>query len=338
MLNRRLQEIRSPPVSGCHVWWYGLVRQDKRVPTNLAPPKKWLTLWLLLTTIWGFSFFFIKVASSFLDPYEQTFARMTLGALALVFVVIVTRREFLIRGPAIKHLALITICAQVIPFTIFAWAIHHISSIAAGLLNSTMPLWTAILAVLMLPSEKLNQFRVGGLALGFIGLLILLGVWDVNFQSNWLAYVACALATTGYAFSAIWTRKHITPMNLDPISAVATQLIIGAAICAIFAIASPHQITSWPITGILAITALGVFGTGVALVITFVIVKRAGAIAMSTVTYSIPVVSTLAGVVLLKEKLHWYEPVGAIVVLVGIAVVQELIKPRQKNSLRVTNK
>jgi drug/metabolite transporter (DMT)-like permease len=289
-----------------------------------------LALWLTLTTIWGFSFFFIKVASSFLDPYEQTFARMGFGALALIIIVLVTKRKFIVRGPAFKHLALITVMAQVIPFAIFAWAIHHISSIAAGLLNSTMPLWTAILAVLMLPEEKLNPFRVGGLILGFLGLLVLLGVWDVNFQANWLAYTACALCTIGYAFSAIWTRKHVTPLNLDPISAVATQLTIGASICAVFAIASPHEITEWPITGMLAITALGILGTGVALVIGFVIVKRAGAIAMSTVTYSIPVVSTLAGVILLKEKLHWYEPVGALIVLVGIAIVQELIKPKSE--------
>ena len=298
--------------------------------TSSAPTKSWLALWLTLTTIWGFSFFFIKVASSFLDPYEQTFARMGFGALALIIIVLVTKRQFIVRGPAVKHLALITVMAQVIPFTIFAWAIHHISSIAAGLLNSTMPLWTAILAVLMLPEEKLNPFRVGGLILGFLGLLVLLGVWDVNFQANWLAYTACALCTIGYAFSAIWTRKHVTPLNLDPISAVATQLTIGAAICAVFAIASPHEITSWPVTGMLAITALGILGTGVALVIGFVIVKRAGAIAMSTVTYSIPVVSTLAGVILLKEKLHWYEPVGALIVLVGIAIVQELIKPKSE--------
>ena len=296
--------------------------------TSPAPTKSWLALWLVLTTIWGFSFFFIKVASSFLDPYEQTFARMGFGALALIIIVLVTRRKFIVRGPAVKHLALITVMAQVLPFATFAWAIHHISSIAAGLLNSTMPLWTAILAVLMLPEEKLTTFRVGGLILGFLGLLVLLGVWDVNFQANWLAYTACAFCTIGYAFSAIWTRKYLTPMKLDSISAVATQLTIGAAICAVFAIASPHEITSWPITGILAIVALGVLGTGVALVIGFVIVKRAGAIAMSTVTYSIPVVSTLAGVLLLKEKMHWYEPIGAVIVLIGIAIVQELIKPR----------
>ncbi|MSV53974.1 MAG: EamA family transporter [Actinobacteria bacterium] len=296
--------------------------------TSPAPTKSWLALWLVLTTIWGFSFFFIKVASSFLDPYEQTFARMGFGALALILIVLVTRRKFIVRGPAVKHLALITVMAQVLPFATFAWAIHHISSIAAGLLNSTMPLWTAVLAVLMLPEEKLTTFRVGGLILGFLGLLVLLGVWDVNFQANWLAYTACAFCTIGYAFSAIWTRKYLTPMGLDSISAVATQLTIGAAICAVFAIASPHEITSWPITGILAIVALGVLGTGAALVIGFVIVKRAGAIAMSTVTYSIPVVSTLAGVLLLNEKMNWYEPIGALIVLIGIAIVQELIKPR----------
>jgi drug/metabolite transporter (DMT)-like permease len=328
MLNRYLAKTLSPPISGCHVKWYDSLRHDCPVTSSATPAKGWLALWLTLTTIWGFSFFFIKVASSFLDQYEQTFARMAFGALALIVIVIGTGRKFIFKGPAIRHLALISVMAQVIPFTIFAWAIQYISSIAAGLLTSTMPLWTAILAVIMLPEERLKPFRVGGLLLGFLGLLVLLGVWDVNFQANSLAYVACALCTIGYAFSANWTRKKVTPLNLDPISAVATQLTIGTAICAIFAIASPHEITSWPITGMLAIAALGVLGTGVALVIGFVIVNRAGAIAMSTVSFSIPVVSTFAGAVLLKEKLHWYEPVGALIVLIGIAIVQELIKPK----------
>jgi drug/metabolite transporter (DMT)-like permease len=154
------------------------------VNPSSTPTKGWLALWLALTTIWGFSFFFIKVASSFLDPYEQTFARMGFGALALIIIVLVTRRKFIVTGPAIKHLALITVMAQVIPFAIFAWAIHHISSIAAGLLNSTMPLWTAILAVLMLPEEKLNPFRVSGLLLGF---LFCLGFGTLTFNPiGWL--------------------------------------------------------------------------------------------------------------------------------------------------------
>jgi drug/metabolite transporter (DMT)-like permease len=300
--------------------------------TSPAPAKSWLGLWIALSTIWGFSFFFIKIAGTFLDPFQQTFARMFFGALTLVVIVGLSGRRFIVRGPAIKHLALLSLVAQSIPFTVFALAEHHITSIAAGLLNSTMTLWTALFALVMLPEEKLSTFRATGLGIGFFGLMILLGVWDADFHADWVAYIACALCTMGYAFSGLWTRKHISPMGLDPISAVATQLTFGAVFCAGVAAFSKHQITSWPANGVLSIMALGVLGTGAALVLNFLLVQRAGAVATSTVTYAIPVVATLAGALILHEKLHWYEPIGAALVLTGIAIVQQLIKPRNKVS------
>jgi drug/metabolite transporter (DMT)-like permease len=195
-----------------------------------------------------------------------------------------------------------------------------------------MTLWTALFALFMLPEEKLSTFRATGLAVGFFGLMILLGVWDADFHADWVAYTACALCTMGYAFSGLWTRKHISPMRLDPISAVATQLTIGAVFCFVVALFSKHQITSWPLNGVLSALALGVLGTGAALVLNFMLVQRAGAVATSTVTYAIPVVATLAGALILHEKLHWYEPIGAALVLTGIAIVQQLIKPRNKVS------
>lgn len=283
-----------------------------------------MPLWVALTTIWGFSFFFIKIASEFLSPAQQTFGRMLFGAIAVVSVVAFSHRTFIVRGPAIKHLLLIAICAQVMPFTVFAVAVHHITSIAEGLLNSTMTLWTALFALVMLPEEKLSRTRTYGLVIGFIGSMILMGVWDANFHSAWWAYIACALCTMGYSFSALWTRKYLSPMGLDPISAVATQLTLGATICGVIALLMPSKIESWPINGVLSILALGFLGTGAALVINFKLLQTAGAIATSTVTYGIPVVSTLAGALLLGENLHWYEPVGAAIVLVGIAIVQQL--------------
>jgi drug/metabolite transporter (DMT)-like permease len=76
---------------------------------------------------------------------------------------------------------------------------------------------------------------------------------------------------------------------------------------------------------------LGIFGTGIALAIYFELTARAGAVAASTVTYSMPIVATFAGFVFLKEKLHWYEPIGASLVLLGIALTQGLIAAGRKN-------
>lgn len=293
--------------------------------TSVAAAKSWLPLWLFLSVLWGFSFLFIKVVNDFLDPYQTTFARLALGAFTLFISVLVTGRKLLLRGPAIKHLFFIAILSQSIPFTLFAWAEHDISSIAAGLMNSMMSLWTALLAVAILPEEKLNRNRFTGILIGFVGVTVLLGVWNADFHASWMSYAACALATVGYAISALWTRRFITPMHLDPMSAVTTQLTIGALAVGAVSLFTSAAPTHYPAVGLLSIFLLGAFGTGIALVVNFQLIKVAGAMATSTVTYSIPIVATIVGVVILREKLHWYEPIGAAIILLGIALVQEMI-------------
>ncbi len=290
-----------------------------------APVKSWLPLWLALSVTWGFSFLFIKVAGTFLAPVQQTFARLLLGGLALALVVLFSKRKFVTNKHAAKHLAFLGIVGQAIPFTLFAWAEHYISSIAAGLINSMMALWTALFAIILLPEEKLNQSKFIGLLIGFAGALVLLGFWDENFSGSWLAYLACALATICYAISALWTRKNLSPLKLDPISATTTQIFFGLLPVAVIALVTTSKPTTWPIDGLISIVLLGVFGTGIALALYFELIARAGAVATSTVTYSMPIVATLAGFLFLKEKLHWYEPIGAGLALLGIALTQGLI-------------
>jgi drug/metabolite transporter (DMT)-like permease len=290
-------------------------------------------MWLALSTIWGFSFVFIKVSGSFLDPFQTSFGRLVLGFLVLAGYLALTRRRPVLRGPALPHLALCAVLAQAVPFTLFAWAEQHISSVAAGLVNSTMSLWTGLLAIVILPQERLDRLRGAGLLIGFAGVVVLLGVWDAPFRGDWFAYLACGLSTMGYSISALWTRRILTPMGLDPIAAMATQLGIAAlATGTVTAVVSPAP-TQWPLHGVLAIVALGALGTGLALAINYVLIQRAGAMTTSTVTYTIPIVSTIAGAALLKEAVHWYEPVGAAIILLGIAMVQGFLPRRPRHTL-----
>jgi drug/metabolite transporter (DMT)-like permease len=244
------------------------------------------------------------------------------------------RRRPVTQWSAIKHLAFCGLIAQALPFTLFAWAEHHISSVAAGLVNSTTALWTGLLAIAILPEERLNRIRAFGLTLGFIGVAILLGIWDATFKGDWFAYLACALATIGYAISSLWIRKHVAPMHLDPYGAIATQLFFSASFAGIVSLFASKLPTSYPVSGVAAITALGALGTGAALVLNFLLIQRAGAMATSTVTYSIPIVSTIAGAVVLHEAVHWYEPAGAVIIMIGIAIVQGLL-PRQRHTLTI---
>lgn len=288
-------------------------------------------MWVALSVIWGFSFVFIKVAGEFLDPYQTSFARILLGTLALASVLLVRRTKPVTYLPALKHLALCGLLAQAIPFALFAWAEQYISSVAAGLMNSTMSLWTGLLAFIILPTEKLSQQKFIGLLIGFAGVLVLLGVWDAEFRGNWMAYGACALSTIGYAISVLWTRRFLSPLNLDPMGAVTTQLFFATLSIGVVSIFTSSAPTHWPLNGVVSIVILGAVGTGIALLLNYKIVQIAGAVTTSTVTYSIPIVSTFAGIIMLHERVHWYEPIGAIIVLLGIAIVQGfLFKPTAK--------
>ena len=297
--------------------------------TSTHTPKPWLGPWVGLTVLWGFSFLFIKVCTGFLDPFQTTFGRLALGALVLHGYLLATGRKPVTQWSAAKHLAFCALIAQAIPFTLFAWSEHYISSIAAGLVNSTMSLWTGLLAIAILPEEKLNKLRTFGLILGTVGVMVLLGVWDATFRGSWFAYLACGLATIGYAVTVLWTKRFVTPLGIDPIGAVATQLTFATVFVGVVSLSVSHRPTHWPAEGLFSLFMLGAAGTGIALVLNYYIIQRAGAIASSLVTYSIPIVSTIAGVVILGEQLHWYEPVGAVIILVGIAIVQGLL-PRNK--------
>lgn len=290
------------------------------------PIKNWLPIWSIISVTWGFSFLFIKVAGTFLDPFQQTASRLALGALSLFIFMLFTKRKLITDRKVLAHLTFLAIVAQVIPFSLVAWAEHSITSIAASLINSMLALWIALFAVWFLPEEKLNRTKFFGLVIGFIGILILLGVWDASFRGNWIAYAAGILSTVGYAVSNIWTRKNITPMKLDAVSATAAQLTIGAVILGIFSLFVSNAPTNFPLNGVISLLLLGIIGTGVAFALNLELINRVGSVISSTTAYSMPIVSTVAGVIFINEAVHWYEPIGAAIALVGIAITQGLIK------------
>lgn len=293
--------------------------------------KSWLPLWTVISITWGFSFLFIKVAGEFLDPFQQTFGRLALGAIVVIMFMLATKRKFITDKKAIGHLAFLAVIAHAIPFSLVAWAEHYITTIAASLINSMLALWVALFAVWFLPEEKLNRTKFFGLLLGFFGIMILLGVWDASFRGNWLAYAAGVLSTVGYAASNIWTRKNITPMKLDPFSATAAQLAIGATIMGIVSLFVSAKPTSYPLSGVASLILLGIVGTGIAFALNLELINRAGSVISSTTGYSMPVVATVAGVIFLREELNWYEPFGAVIALVGIAITQGLIKSKRSS-------
>lgn len=277
--------------------------------------------------LWGNAFLFIKVGVEVLAPLQVAFARVALGAVFLVLLSLVTRTPLPRRRVVWLDLAVVSLLMNVVPFTLFAFGETRIPSVLAGIWNATTPLWTVLFGLAIVPTEKVSAERWTGLALGFVGVLVVLGVWNgLSGTGDWWGSAACLAATACYGVAIPYTRRRIAPRHESPTSLITGQLLVGAVTLA----AATLMFTSPPTAPVTAavvwsMLALGVLCTGLAFVLNFTIVRHVGTLASASTTYATPVVSTLVGVVVLGESLTWNEPVGALVVLAGVALVQGLV-------------
>jgi drug/metabolite transporter (DMT)-like permease len=291
----------------------------------------WLGSYLLLSAIWGTSFLFIKIADRQLSPLQVVLVRMALGAVT-VLAVLVVRRVRLPSAPRTwGHLALLALVSNVLPFSLIAYGETHISSVLAGMWNATTPLFTLVIALAVLPEERPTRARVGGLALGFVGVVIVLGPWSGLRGPVLEGSIAVGAASACYGLAFAYLRRYVAGRSDPGVSLVAGQLLCGTAMMAVVTIlftSAPSRLGAGPL---LSVGVLGVLGTGVAYVLNYSVVRRAGATVASTVTYLIPLFATACGVVLLDERLAWNEPVGAVVVLLGVALSQTAPRPRPRS-------
>ena len=291
----------------------------------------WLGLYIALGIVWGCSFIFIKLGLEFLTPFGVAFGRCALGALALV-IYLKFKKLSLVRNRAmIGHLWVVALLLNVIPGIFFAWAETEVTSILAGIINAVTPLMTLIAIILVTRNERPTVPQVLGLILGFLGVLTVLGAWQGLGDNPLWAILVLLAAVTCYGFSFPYSRRFILPAGLAPEVMAATQVSLGAlTLLPLFLINGIAKDEYRP-GPVLAMIALGVFGSGFAYIWNFTIMRAAGSAIASSVTYVTPVVAVIVGLIFLQEKLHWYEPVGACVVLLGAAIAQGRI-PLKKGS------
>jgi drug/metabolite transporter (DMT)-like permease len=300
-----------------------VVRLDKSACVKAN--RGWVPHFVLLAMIWGASFLFIKVGVRELHPLYVAFGRIAAGALVLLVVLAVTR-DRLPRDPRLwAHLTVVAAVANVVPFSLFAFGEERISSVLAGIWNATTPLVALPVAVLVFRTERMTARRALGVALGFAGVLVLLGVWRGVGGAQLTGQLMCLGAAACYGVSIPYQRRFVTHRSESGVALAATQLLLATAEMAVltplFAGAPPAP-TSLSADVVGSVLALGALGTGLAYVLLFRVIRGAGATTASTVTYLIPLFATLIGVLVLGEHLTWYEPVGGLVVLVGVAVSQ----------------
>jgi drug/metabolite transporter (DMT)-like permease len=291
--------------------------------------RSWLPGYLALALIWGSSFLFIKVGIRELHPLYVTLGRVVAGALTVLVVLLATRgrlpRDLRVWG----HLAVVGAVGVAIPFTLFGYGEQRVSSVLAGIWNATTPLVAFPVAALLMRTERMTVRRAAGILLGFVGVLIVLGVWQGVGGTHFTGQLMCLGAAVCYGIAIPYQRRFLSGPGVSGVAIPAGQLIMAAALLLIVAplvAGAPPAPTSLSADVVASVLALGALGTGIAFVLNFRVIRFASASTSASVTYLLPIVATLIGVLGLHEHLRWYQPVGAVVVLAGVAVSQGVLR------------
>jgi len=292
--------------------------------------QSWLGLYIALGIVWGCSFIFIKLGLEFLTPFGVAFGRCALGALALLVYLKIKGLSLVRDRKMIGHLWVVALLLNVIPGILFAWAETEVTSILAGIINAVTPLMTLIAIIVVSRNEKPTTPQVVGLLLGFLGVLIVLGAWKGLGDNPLWAILILLAAVTCYGFSFPYSRRFILPAQLKPEVMAATQVTLGAITLLPLFLINGIVKNEYRLGPVLAMVALGVFGSGFAYIWNFIIMRDAGSAIASSVTYVTPLVAVLVGFIFLSEIPHWYEPVGAAIVLLGAAIAQGRIPLSKK--------
>jgi drug/metabolite transporter (DMT)-like permease len=294
--------------------------------------KSWIPTYIAVGIVWGCSFIFIKLGLEFLTPFGVAFGRCALGAATLLIVAKV-RGFRLPQDPKVRfHLWVVALLLNVIPGILFALAETEVTSILAGIINAVTPLMTLIAILVVNREEKPKATQIIGLMIGFLGVLTVLGAWKGLGENPLWAILVLLAAVACYGISFPYTRRFVMPYKLQPESIVAMQVTLAAITLLPFYLFDGIAKDEYRLGPLLAMLALGVFGSGFAYLWNFRVMEIAGSAIASSVTYLTPLVAVIVGVIFLNEKVTWYEPLGALIVLLGAAIAQERIKVSRSSS------
>jgi drug/metabolite transporter (DMT)-like permease len=288
--------------------------------------KNWLAPYIALGSVWGCSFIFIKLGLQILTPVGVAFGRTLLGAIALVTISVIKKVPLIKDRKIWAHLWVVSMLLNVIPGVLFGVAETEVTSILAGIINAVTPLMTLLVMMTLFRDDKPKKYQVVGLVIGFVGVLTVLGVWQGLGANPVMAIFALLAAVSCYGLSFPYSRKYVLPHKLAPEALATTQVSLAAITLLPFFLFNGVVKYEFKIGPVLAMLALGIFGTGYAYIWNFRILAAAGSAIASSVTYVTPVVAVIVGVLFLSESVTWNEPVGGAIVLFGAAISQGRIK------------
>lgn len=287
--------------------------------------KEW-GLIIILSILWGGSFFFVGVAVKEMPPLTIVLCRVALASIILL-VIVYLKGDKMPSSPGLWGAFIIMgALNNLIPFSLIVWGQTHIESGLASILNATTPIFSVVLAHFLTREERLTANRITGVTIGWIGVAMLIGIESLRgFSIEVFGQLAVVGATFSYACAAIYGRRF---KGINPLI-VATGMLCGSTIMMTplaLVIEQPWNLSPG-ITTLMALFGLAAVSTSFAYIIYFQVLATAGPTNLLLVTFLIPVSAILLGVVVLAERLAWNAFAGMGLIFIGlIAIDGRLLK------------
>ncbi len=299
------------------------------------PRVPWPVKFVALVAIWGSSFLLMKVGLESLAPVQISALRIVAGAAVLTALLAARGGRLPTGARTWGHLAVCGLLLATVPFTLFALSETRISSALAGIGNAATPLAAVVATVAILPGARVTGRRLAAVGVGFVGVVTIMQPWTTTEGPDLLGFAMALGGGASYGLGWTYNRRFLAGADLGGLAMPAATLLTGLALMVPVALGwgltrpdGPGALLRYHPAGdvpgwlpLACVLALGVVGTGFAYVLQFDVVRGAGPVVASTITYLIPVVSVLLGVLVLDERLGRWQVVGFGVVLAAALVV-----------------
>ena len=281
------------------------------------------TMLVLLSMLWGGSYYFVEIALLEWSPILIVGVRVFIASIVIWGIVLAAGLPIPRSLSAWMAFFWMGLLNNIFPFLLIVWGQKEIESGLAGILTAAAPIFSVIVAGVWLKDEPVTRPRLLGAVLGLIGVAVLIGPNALaGLDVNLLAQVAVLGAALSYAFAGVYARRF-TRMNVDPIVAAAGQLLMSSFIMTIlvFTFDSPAELIESSAKVWTAVIVMAIFSTALAYILYFRLLATAGATNAILVTLLIPVTAILLGAVFLDERLQWLHFLGMAVIALGLSVI-----------------
>ena len=285
-----------------------------------ATPFEWF-IFLALGVMWGSSYLFIKLAVDSFGTFTLIAFRLLIGAAFLWLVVVMSRTTLPRDRKVYGHLLVMAVINITIPFTLITWAEQSVDSALAAIINATVPLFVLVIAPLFLPDEPIRVNGVVGLAVGFMGVVLIVSPGLTSADGNPLGELALLGSSLTYAIGNVYNRRNVR--GLAPLVPAVFQVTFALLIVGVLALVleRPWETAQADAEAWFSVIWLGIFGSGMAYLAYIRLLGRWGATRTALVAYLLPVVGIVLGYLVLQEPIGPSLLAGTALITVGVALV-----------------